>query len=95
MIDALNTALSGMKSADSRVGAAANTIVRAGAAASSADGTPEFQDPAVIDATGSLSDDSLLKGVIDLQQAAAAYKANIKVAETADDMQKTLLDALR
>lgn len=99
MIDALNTAINGMKTAGSQLDGAANTIVRAGAAASAETGqitsTGAVASPAVINSTGTRPQDNLLQGVVDLQQAALSYKANVKVVETASEMEKTVIDSLR
>ncbi len=95
MIDALNTAFNGIRTAASQADAAANDIARAGAAASSETGRIDPAGPAVIDATGSRPQDDLLQGVVDLQQAALSYKANVKVAEAASEMEKTLIGSLR
>lgn len=86
MIAALTASFNGMKSAVARADAAAGTIMRAGFVEN---------DPAVVDGTGQTPEPDLLKGVTDFQQAALAYKANLKTAEAASEMEKTLIDSLR
>jgi len=95
MIDAINTAINGLKIAASQVDRAATTILRAGTTASAETGRASSTGPAVINATGTQPRNDLLQGVIDMQQAALSYKANAKVAETASDMERTAIDSLR
>lgn len=90
MINPLSIAFTGLKDAAARADDAARTIVRAGTATSALDAAP-----AVIDATGGRPQPDLLQGVLDFRAAAEAFRANVKLVGTLDDMEKTLLETLR
>lgn len=90
MTGILATALSGLQNAATAADRAAARVARAGAEASAPCPTP-----AVIDATGSTPDEDPLQGMLDFRAAALAYKANAKVVGAADEMEKTLIGALR
>lgn len=87
MISALTTAFDGLKTATAQADKAAATIVQAGFDSATPAGFP----PAVVGTTGMKPQTDVLQGMMDFQQAALAYKANLKVAETASEMEKTLL----
>lgn len=98
MISALNTAVSGLKTAAARVNdAAATTIVRAGTqAVNTANGTVQPTPPtgsAPLNAAPVLEHD-LLTGILDLKQAELAYKANAKLIASLEETKRETLDIL-
>lgn len=100
MISALNTAVSGLKAAASRVNDAATTIVRAGAETSNAINT-DSAAPAAPPVSGAplnaapVLDHDLLTGILDLKQAELAYKANAKLIASLGETEREVLDILR
>ena len=96
MISALNTAISGLKAAASRVNDAATTIVRAGVTA----GNAINADPATPPVSGAplnaapLVEHDILTGIIDLKQAELAYKANAKLIASLAKTERATLDIL-